>query len=252
MDGDQRDQVQSLVRGLAVIRAFGDGRTRMTLSDVAAHTGLTRAAARRFLLTLAAEGYAASDGKLFWLTARVLDLGFSYLTSLPFRDQAQTAITDVVRELGESCSASVLDGDEIVYVARVAASRIMTEGLSVGSRLPALFSSMGRVMLAGVDDAALDRLLAAAPFPARTPQTVTDADALRAMIANIRRDGFAITDQELEPGLISIAVPLRDGGGRPVAAINVSSHRSRSTPQSMHDDVLPVLRRAAERIGVVL
>jgi IclR family pca regulon transcriptional regulator len=247
----RKDYVQALSRGLDVIRAFTAETPKMTLSEVAERTGLTRAAARRFLLTLVEDGYAATNGKLFWLLPRTLDLGFAYLSTLSFWDQAQTELTEVVREIGESCSASVLDGDEIVYVSRVAANRIMTVGLHIGSRLPALFSSMGRVMLADLSDAELDKRLGRGPFPALTQNTITDPEVLRATIRDVRGQGYALTNQELEIGLVSIAVPLRNRAGRVVAAINVSTHASRRTPQEMRTTVLPVLQRAADRIGLV-
>lgn len=247
----RKDYVQALSRGLDVIRAFTAETPKMTLTEVAERTGLTRAAARRFLLTLVEDGYAATNGKLFWLLPRTLDLGFAYLSTLSFWDQAQTELTEVVREIGESCSASVLDGGEIVYVSRVAANRIMTVGLHIGSRLPALFSSMGRVMLADLPDADLDKRLAQGPFPALTENTITDPDVLRTTIKTIRGQGYALTNQELEIGLLSIAVPLRNRAGRVVAAINVSTHASRRTPEDLRTTVLPVLQRAADRIGLV-
>jgi IclR family pca regulon transcriptional regulator len=247
----RKDYVQALSRGLDVLRAFTADAPKMTLTEVAERTGLTRAAARRFLLTLVEDGYAGTNGKLFWLTPRVLELGFAYLSTLSFWDQAQTELTEVVRQIGESCSASVLDGDEIVYVSRVAANRIMTVGLHVGSRLPALFSSMGRVMLADLPQADLDRRLGKGPFPRLTDNTITDPADLRALLKTVAQQGYAITDQELEIGLLSIAVPLRNRAGRVVAAINVSSHASRRTPEELKTTVLPVLQSAADRIGLV-
>lgn len=243
-----KDHVQAFARGLDVIRAFNAEHPRMTLSEVAARTGLTRAATRRFLLTLVVEGYAVQDGKSFRLAPRTLDLGYAYLSSLDVWEGAQTVLTDVTRQLGESCSASVLDGDEIVYVSRVAASRIMTVGLRVGSRLPAFHTSMGRMLLAHLPAAALDRLLERRVFQPTTPHTVTDHDALRQILRDTAAQGWSLTNQELELGLLSIAVPLRDRGGRVTAAINVSSQASRSTPQQLIDTALPVLLKAADRI----
>jgi len=243
-----KDYVQAFARGLDVIRAFDADHPRMTLSQVAERTGLTRAAARRFLLTLVDEGYAFSDGKTFGLAPRVLDLGFAYLSTLGMWESAQTVLTDVTRRIGESCSASVLDGDEIVYVARVAASRIMTVGLRVGSRLPAFHTSMGRMLLAHLPPAELDRMLEGRTFEKLTPNTVTDTEELRAILKRTAQQGWSLTDQELEIGLLSIAVPLRDRTGRVAAAINVSTHASRTTPQQLIDTVLPVLREAAGKI----
>lgn len=245
-----RDYVQAFAKGLDVIRAFGADRPRMTLTEVAAHTGFTRAATRRFLLTLTAERYALFDGKYFSLAPRALDLGYAYLSSQGFWDGVETTLKEVSRQTGESCSGAVLDGDEIVYVARAAASKIMTVNLQVGSRLPALYTSMGRVLAANLPDAALEKLLAGRRLEKRTPRTCTDMAALRVLLRRVRTSGWSLTNQELELGLMSIAVPLRDRGGRVMAAINVSAHASRSSPQRLVRDVLPVLQRAAESIQV--
>ncbi|MEH0194287.1 IclR family transcriptional regulator C-terminal domain-containing protein [Caulobacter sp. CCNWLY153] len=243
-----KDYVQTFARGLDVIRAFDAEHPRMTLSEVAARTGLTRAATRRFLLTLVAEGYAVADGKTFGLAPRTLDLGYAYLSSLDVWEGASTVLTDVTRQLGESCSASVLDGDEIVYVARVAASRIMAVGLRVGSRLPAFHTSMGRMLLAHRPVAELERLLEGRTFEKLTPHTVTDPDEIRAILRRTAQQGWSLTNQELELGLMSIAVPLRDRAGRVTAAINVSSQAGRTTPEHLIEHVLPVLLGAAGRI----
>lgn len=243
-----RDYVQAFVKGLDVIRAFGADRPRMTLTEVAAHTGFTRAATRRFLLTLAQERYAVFDGKYFSLGPRALDLGYAYLSSQGLWDGVEATLKEVSRQTGESCSGAVLDGDEIVYVARAAASKILTVNLQVGSRLPALYTSMGRVLVANLPDAALEKLLTGRTLEKRTPRTVTDTAALRTLLRRVRSSGWSLTNQELELGLMSIAVPLRDRAGRVAAAINVSAHASRSTPQHLVRDVLPVLQRAAEAI----
>jgi IclR family pca regulon transcriptional regulator len=243
-----KDYMQTFARGLDVIRAFDADHPRMTLSEVAARTGLTRAATRRFLLTLTAEGYAVFDGKAFRLAPRILDLGYAYLSSLDVWEGAATILTDVTRQLGESCSASVLDGDEVVYVARVAASRIMTVGLRVGSRLPAFHTSMGRMLLAHLPVMDLERLLEGRVFEKLTPHTVTDPDEIRAILRRTAQQGWSLTNQELELGLMSIAVPLRDRAGRVTAAINVSSQAGRTTPEHLIEHVLPVLLTAAGRI----
>lgn len=243
-----RDYVQSLVKGLDVIRAFDAGQPEMTLSEVAAKAGLSRAAARRLLLTLVEERYASTDGKHFKLAPRTLDLGFAYLSTSDIWESTQTVLTDVTRQIGESCSASVLDGDEIVYVARVAASRIMAVDLRVGSRLPAFHTSMGRVLLAHLPDNELDKLMAGRTFEKLTSKTVADPAKLRHLLKKTRSQGWCFANQELEIGLLSIAVPLRDRMGRVAAAINVSSHAGRTTPQDMTEKMLPVLQAAAVRI----
>lgn len=246
-----RDLVQSLSRGLAVIRAFGAESPRMTLTQVAERTGLSRAAARRFLLTLVHEGYAVTDGRLFWLSPRILELGFAFLASMGIWDVAMPLMEEVVRRTGESCSASVLDGQDIVYVARVPASRIMTVSLGIGSRLPAYATSMGRVMLAGLQPEDLDAFLRKAELRRLTDRTITDEAELRRAIDQARSAGWALVDEELERGLRSLSVPVRDRAGRVVAALNVSCHASRTTVQQMIVEFLPLLQGVARQLSAV-
>src|SRR4051794_40251140 len=220
--------VQSLERGLAVIRAFDEHNVELTLSDVARSTGLTRAAARRFLLTLADLGYVRTDGRWFSLSPRVLELGYAYLSSLSLPEVAEPHMERLVAEVHESSSVSVLDGEDIVYVARVPTSRIMTVSINVGTRFPAYATSMGRVLLAGLEEDALEAFLERVELRRLSPRTVKTARALRAELRRVRSQGWALVDQELEEGLRSVAVPIRDRGGRVVAAANVSAHASRS------------------------
>ena len=242
------DFVQSLDRGLAVIRAFGPDRERLSLSEVARATGLTRAAARRFLLTLVKLGYVRSDGREFSLRPRVLELGYAYLSGLALPDVAEPHLEELSEKLHESSSISVLDGHHIVYVARVATKRIMTVAISVGTRFPAYAASMGRVLLAGLPPGELDKYLAEATFEAFTPQTVTDPDELRTIISEVGRQGYAIVDQELEEGLRAIAAPIRDSSGAVTAAINVSAHASRYSTDDMLSRLLPALLDTAGHI----
>jgi IclR family pca regulon transcriptional regulator len=243
--------VQSLERGLAAIRAFGRGHSRLTLTEVAQRTGLTRAAARRFLLTLVELGYVHSDGREFSLRPSVLELGYAYLSGLSLAEVAQPIVEDLVTEVHESSSISVLDGTEIVYVVRVPTRRIMTVAISVGTRFPAYCTSMGRVLLAARDGAELDELLERSELAARTGRTSTDAGQLRASLEQVRADGYALVDQELEEGLIAIAVPVRDRSGV-VAAMNVSANASRVDALTLERDYLPPLRAAAQRIEEAL
>lgn len=240
--------VQSLERGLAVIKAFGAGTPELTLSDVAKETGLTRAAARRFLLTLADLGYVRAEGRYFRLTARVLELGYAYLSSLSLSDVVQPHLERLSAEVHESSSVSVLDGTDIVYVARVAVSRIMTVSIDVGTRFPAHATSMGHVLLAGLDEDELAAYLDEATFERRTPHTITSPSELRAELARVREQGWALVDQELEEGLRSVAAPLHDKDGRVVAAVNLSTHASRTSPEAARTELLPRLLRTAERI----
>ena len=244
--------VQSFARGLAVIRSFGAGAPSQTLSEVAARTGLTRAGARRILLTLEGLGYVRSEGRQFHLTARTLDLGFAYLSSLPLWNLAEPVMEALVAEVKESCSAAVLDGSDIVYVLRVPTHRIMSITLGIGSRLPAFCTSMGRVLLAGLPpDEASQRLLAAAR-PAMTARTLTSHDALMAEIARVREQGWCLVDQELEAGLVSLAVPISDRSGRVIAALNLSAQAVANPPAQMLQRCLPPLRAAAARISSTL
>lgn len=241
------DFVQSLERGLAVIRAFGADHPELTLSEVAAATGVTRAAARRFLLTLVALGYVRNDGRYFSLTARVLELGYAYLSSLSLPEVAEPHLEALVAEVHESSSLSVLDGMDIVYVARVPVSRIMTVAISVGTRFPAYATSMGRVLLASLPGEQLAELLPQLPLSPLTNRTIGSTEALRTELARVRSQGWALVNQELEEGLRAVAAPVRDPAGQVVAAVNVSAHATR-TLESMRRDLLPPLLATTARI----
>ena len=242
------DFVQSLERGLAVIRAFGADDPELTLSDVARRTDLTRAAARRFLHTLVDLGYVRTDGKYFALTPRVLALGYAYLSSLSLPEIAEPHLERLAATVRESSSVSVLDGDDIVYVGRVPTSRIMRVSINVGTRFPAYATSMGRVLLSALPDDELDAYLQRADVAPLTARALRGADALRAELLAIRGQGWALVDQELEEGLRSIAAPVRDGGGRVVAAVNVSAHASRASRETVRRELLPPLLDTARRI----
>jgi IclR family transcriptional regulator, pca regulon regulatory protein len=241
--------VQSFARGLSVIRAFNAERPEQTLTDVAAATGLTRAGARRILLTLQTLGYVEAEGRLFRLTPKILDLGFAYLTSMPFWNLAEPVMEELSGQVHESCSAAVLDRTEIVYVLRVPTHKIMTINLSIGSRLPAYCTSMGRVLLAALDEEALEATLGASPLYAHTPRTVTDKDELKKIIAQVRQQGWAIVDQELEGGLISISAPIRNRQGRVIAAMNISGNAQRTSAKQMVKTFLEPLQQAAQRVS---
>src|SRR3954469_6925006 len=242
--------VQSLERGLAVIRAFDAEHPELTLSDVARSTGLTRAAARRFLLTLCDLGYVRSDGRLFMLTARVLELGYAYLSALSLPEVAEPHLEALVAEVRESSSLSVLDGDDIVYVARVPTSRIMRVAINVGTRFPAYATSMGRVQLAGLSDDDLTAYMKRVDLKRLTARTLATEAELRGELARIRAQGWALVDQELEEGLRSVAAPIRDRDGAVVAAVNVSAQatRRRATKDIVRKTLLPPLLDTAARI----
>jgi len=244
--------VQSFARGLQVIRSFSSAAPRQTLTEVAARTGLTRAGARRILLTLQTLGYVESDGRLFALTPRILDLGFAYLSSMPMWNLAEPAMEALVEQVKESCSAGVLEGTDIVYVMRVSTRKIMRNSLGIGSRLPAWCTSIGRMLLAGLPDAQVLRLLQASPIEQRTRHTITDTGALLAKVQQARRQGWAHINQELEEGLVSIAAPVTDRSGRTIAAINVSGQANRTSARQMQEKMLPPLLEAAASISRLL
>jgi IclR family transcriptional regulator, pca regulon regulatory protein len=246
------DYVQSLERGLAVIRAFGAENPELRLSDVARATGLTRAAARRFLLTLVRLGYVRQDGGSFSLRPRVLELGYAYLSALSLPEVAMPHMETLVADVNESSSVAVLDDVDIVYVARVPTRRIMTITIAVGTRLPAYATSMGRVLLAGLDKPALSERLGRVEIEPLTAMTVRDVETLRQRIDEVRDAGWAAVDQELEQGVRSAAVPIRDASGVVVAALNVSVHATRMTMQGLRRQVVPKLLRTAEAIEVDL
>src|SRR6201995_5212567 len=240
--------VQSLERGLIVLRAFAAEHRELGLSEVARISGLTRAAARRFLLTLAKLGYVTfSDGR-FALTPRVLELGYAYLSSLSPPEVAQPHMEALVAKVNESSSISVLDDTEVVYVVRVPTRRIMSITLSVGTRLPAYATSMGRVLLANLPDDELEERLSRIAIRPLTARTVKGKDELRAILDATRKQGYAATDQELEEGLRSLAVPIRDANEAVVAALNVSVHASRASMAVLRRDFLPFARQAVAGI----
>jgi IclR family pca regulon transcriptional regulator len=247
--------VQSLARGLAVIRAFGTDHPKMTLTEVAARTGLTRATARRFLYTLVELGYVRTDGKIFALTAKVLQLGYSYLSGLSLPQLAQPHLEDLSLRLGESTSAAVLEGADIAYIARVATRRIMAVGITVGTRFPAYATSMGRVLLAALPPAELEDYLARTELRPLTPLALGTREELQAELARVRAQGWCLLNQELELGLMSVAAPVHDGP-KVVAAINVSlqaqSVASRPDPGAYLDSVREAAVATAELISADL
>jgi IclR family transcriptional regulator, pca regulon regulatory protein len=244
--GRPREFIQSLERGLAIIRAFGPEAPEQTVSELAAKTGLTRATARRFLITLIELGYMESDGRLFRLTPRVLELGYSFLSGLAFPDAALPHLERLVAEVDESSEASVLDGTDIVYVARVPSSSVITLVVNVGARMPAHATSMGKAMLAALPDDELEHYFEQVSLKPMLPRTVTDPSELREQLARVREAGYAIVDQELEEGLVAIAAPVRGRDGKAVGAINLSTHVMRRSIASLRDDLsAPLLRTAA-------
>ena len=246
--GHDGDFVQSLERGLSVIRAFDAEHPSLTLSEVAASTGLSRAAARRFLRTLVQLGYMRIDGSRFTLRPKILELGYAYLSSLTLPEVAMPHLEQLVSQVHESSSVSELDGDDVVYIARVPTKRIMTVAISVGTRFPAFVTSMGRVLLSGLSEDDLDRYLTEASFEPLTANTVTDPVRLKEIVLEVGSQGYAIVDQELEEGLRAIAAPIRGSGDAVTAAINVSAHASRVSLEAMRTELLPAMLETARQI----
>ncbi|MFF8844255.1 IclR family transcriptional regulator C-terminal domain-containing protein [Streptomyces sp. NPDC015127] len=243
-----REFVESLARGLTVLTAFGEGRSELTLTAVAETTGLARATARRALITLEHLGYVTGDRRTFRLTPRVLGLGFPSLSRTTLPGIAAPHLAALTRRVHDSASLAVLAGDDIQYTARVATSRIMSVNISVGTRFPAYATSLGRAMLAALPaEERLARLERARP-QRLTPHTVTGREELAAVLERVARQGYALVDEELEEGLRSLAVPVRDRTGTVVAAVNVGMHSSRRSTEECLAEVLPELRATAARV----
>ena len=243
----------SLARGLAVIHAFQERKRHLTIAQISHRTEIPRAAVRRCLHTLIKLGYATTDGRTYSLLPKVLTLGHAYLSSTPLAVTAQPILDRLSDQLHEACSMATLEGDEVLYVARSATpQRLISVDLSVGSRLPAYCTSMGRILLAALDDAALADYLEHANLQIKTSRTLHTPEAIRASIENIRQQGWVIIDQELEVGLRSLAVPLKDSAGQVLAALNVGTHASRVSKQELETRFLPVLLEASKELSTRL
>jgi IclR family pca regulon transcriptional regulator len=247
---NNKDFVNSLARGLSIIRAFDESQAEMTLSEVAAKTAMTRAGARRFLLTLTTLGYVRQEGRKFRLTPKILSLGYAYMSSLPLAELAQPFLDQVTQETGESSSLAVLDNFDIAYITRSRAQRLLMVGIHVGARLPACTTSMGRILLGGLDSDALDSYFEQVNILQYTARTVTNKSVLRREIKKAQTQAYYVLDQELEIGLRSIAVPVRSAvDARLIAAINVATNASTVSKKRLMGEFLPILRRAAESIS---
>ena len=242
----------TLAKGLAVLALFGRERPSLTLSEAAAATDLSRATARRILRTLAELGYVEQQGRQFSPAPGILKLGFSYLSAQNWIERARPLMKELSERFHESCSAAILQGTDVVYVARVPAGRIMSVAISIGTRLPAFHTSIGRVQLGFLDDDELWRRLRSLRIEAYTTSTITDVQALHDRIRADRDQGFAIVDEELERGLRSIAVPIVDRAGQAVAGLNLSTHSTRTTRNEMRERFLPALREAAGQIAAAI
>lgn len=239
--------VQSLERGLAVLRAFSGAEVQLTLADVARRTELSRAVARRFLHTLVELEYVGTDGKYFFLRPKLLELGHAYLSHLELPELVQPHLQQLTERTGESASVAVLDGQDIVYVARAAVYRIMSVGIRVGTRFPAYATSLGRAILAFSPQDEVETYLATASLQPLTAHTLTDPAAIKHELARVRSRGWALADQELEVGLRSIAAPLRNAQGTVLAALNISAPIRRSVKE-IHDELSGPLVETARQI----
>lgn len=240
--------VEAFAKGLVVITAFNQERT-LTLSEVARHTNLPRAGVRRMLHTLVTLGIARQDGDAFMLTPRVLQLGFSYLSSLSLREIAQPVIETLSREADEVVAISVLDGADVVYITRAEVTSVLRRSLTVGSRIPAFCTSMGRVLLAGLSPEACAATLANSERRSWTRFTTTEPAKLQREIAKVREQGWSLVVEELEIGAFGIAAPIRGRAGNTVAAINLSTNLARHSPKALVKNFLPRLLKAADQIA---
>jgi IclR family transcriptional regulator, pca regulon regulatory protein len=250
---EERDFVQSLERGLAVLKAFDVDNPAMTLSEAAARTGMTRAAARRFLLTLVHLQFVATDGKRFWLRPTVLDLGYRYLAGQPWWHIAQPMVEEMARNTHESCSVCVLDGPDVVYVCRAAVSRIVAANIVIGSRLPAYSTALGRALLSRLPDDEIKARLDESRIESSTPATVTSKPRLLELIREVRTRGYCLLDQELDLDLRALAIPLALPSETVLAAVGMSVQATRVSADDLVKRYLPVLTEGARRIrdGVI-
>ncbi|SNR73973.1 transcriptional regulator, IclR family [Haloechinothrix alba] len=250
---DNRDDyIQSIERGLSVILAFANHHPQLSLSALAEATGLSKPTVRRIVLTLEELGYLRREGRLYSLTPHVLSLGNAYLSSMNLTEVAQPFMEEVTSTTGQTCSMAALDGEDAVYIARVPAGRVMSITLTTGTRLPAYATSMGRVLLAGLADGEIDRFLGQVTLHPLTPRTVTDVDRLREILFEVREHGWALVDQELEEGVRSFSAPVRDSTNRVVASLSMSCHAANVSMETIHNEYLPVVIKAAAEISTRL
>jgi IclR family transcriptional regulator, pca regulon regulatory protein len=242
----------TLAKGLAVLNSFGRDRPTMTLSQAAQCVDLSRATARRVLHTLVKLGYVEQNGRQFAPSPRMMELGLTYISSQSWIERAVPLMKALSERVHEACSAAILEGTEIIYVARIPARRIMSATLAVGSRLPAFHSSMGRIQIGFLDEAEIWRRLKSVRIEPMTPATITDLQALLDRILDDHRKGFSIVDEELERGLRSIAVPIADRDGQCVGAINLSTHSTRTTRNALRETFLPELKTVAAKVSALM
>ncbi len=244
---DKKDIVSALVKGINVIKAFDKQNTHMTLSDVAKKVGITRASARRLLLTLETLDYVAQRDNFFYLTPKIIELGYSYYASLPWTDLAYKNLKQVANECKLSCSISILDNTNIICIMRIAAQRVLSEGIHVGTRLPTAYTATGRVYLAHMKDEKLKEFIKTLPLKAHTKKSVTCHSTLYKKIKDTQHQSFQIVQEELEDGLIALASPIYNKEKEIIGAMNIGSHISYKDVDVLKKDVLPKLQKAAQQ-----
>lgn len=244
---DQKDIVTAFIKGLNVIKAFTNENSTMTLTDVAKKVDITRASARRLLLTLEAEGYVIQHGNLFSLTPKVIDLGYSYFSSLPWTDLAYENMKTVVNECKLSCSVSILDGTNVICIMRIPATRILNEGIHVGSRLPAAYAATGRLFMCNMDERDLYEYVLKLPLKSMTEKSITDPYKLYDKLMEEKDLGYQIVEEEIEDGLISLAAPIYNRDNKMIGAMNIGSHSSYKDVKIMKETILPLLVEAAQK-----
>jgi IclR family pca regulon transcriptional regulator len=247
---ERKETMAGLAKGLAILESFGDSNGKMTLTEAAKATNLTRATARRCLLTLAEQGYVAYDGRYFTPLPRLLKLGYAFLSSTPLARSAEPVLQSLQARAHEAISLSIMDQNEVVFIVRSAPRRMNTLGPSVGSRLPIWCSASGRMLLSGLDDATVRLRLSEATFTKRTLRTLTSVKAIAERVREARTLGYATVDEELELGMRSLAVPVRNYQGEIIAALSVSVNAAQSTLEKMLADLLPLLREGSKLLSI--
>ncbi|TLP37717.1 IclR family transcriptional regulator domain-containing protein [Arcobacter arenosus] len=243
---DNKEIVTAFIKGLSVIKAFDHENTNMTLSDVAKKVDITRASARRLLLTLESLGYVSHTDNFFSLTPKVIELGYSYFASLPWTDIAYKNIKRVVDECTLSCSISILDGQNVICIMRVPATRILNEGIHVGSRLPAAYTATGRLFMSHMEEKELYNYLLKLPYKEYTSKSIKDPDSLYKKLLAEKNQGYQIVEEEIEDGLLSIAAPIYNRENKMIGAMNIGSHLSYKNTETLKKKVLPLLIEAAK------
>jgi len=252
LDSEDPDFVSALARGLTVIKAFGQGADSLTLSEVAQRTDLSRGTARRLLLTLETLGYVRQDGKQFKLSPKILELGYTYLSSIPVWKAAQPVMQKVVDKLDQSCALGVLDGYDVVYIARTPPKHLAYLPVTPGTRMPAHVNAMGQVLLANLSAEELDGYFKLAPRERLTKFTLVDEQEIRKTLKKVARDHYALSDRQIHSGIRAIAVPIPSRHGRPEFSLNASAEESRASRSDLIEKFLPILRAAADELSSVL